>query len=66
MKAFCAIVALVLACFQAAQGTKWAVLVAGSNGYDNYRHQVSYILSMLFIGTTFHLMQVRSMHWYGK
>jgi len=22
------------------EGTKWAVLVAGSNGYDNYRHQV--------------------------
>lgn len=22
------------------KGTKWAVLVAGSNGYWNYRHQV--------------------------
>lgn len=22
-------------------GTKWAVLVAGSNGYSNYRHQVN-------------------------
>lgn len=22
------------------QGTRWAVLVAGSNGYGNYRHQV--------------------------
>jgi legumain len=22
-------------------GTKWAVLVAGSSGYGNYRHQVS-------------------------
>jgi legumain len=22
-------------------GTRWAVLVAGSNGYGNYRHQVS-------------------------
>lgn len=22
-------------------GTRWAVLVAGSNGYANYRHQVS-------------------------
>lgn len=21
-------------------GTKWAVLIAGSNGYENYRHQV--------------------------
>lgn len=21
-------------------GTRWAVLVAGSNGYGNYRHQV--------------------------
>ncbi|XP_049378180.1 vacuolar-processing enzyme-like [Solanum stenotomum] len=24
---------------QESQGTKWAVLVAGSNGWDNYRHQ---------------------------
>lgn len=22
------------------RGTNWAVLVAGSNGYENYRHQV--------------------------
>jgi len=22
-------------------GTRWAVLVAGSNGFGNYRHQVS-------------------------
>jgi len=34
-----AIIALVLVCFQVAQGAQWAVLVAGSNGYDNYRHQ---------------------------
>lgn len=27
-------------------GTNWAVLVAGSNGYGNYRHQVR--LSFLF------------------
>lgn len=26
-----------------AKGTTWAVLVAGSNGYDNYRHQVRYV-----------------------
>lgn len=25
---------------QVANSTKWAVLVAGSNGYSNYRHQV--------------------------
>lgn len=25
----------------AADGTKWAVLVAGSTGYQNFRHQVS-------------------------
>lgn len=30
-------------------GTKWAVLIAGSNGYWNYRHQVIY----LFIFFTF-------------
>lgn len=23
------------------QGTKWAILVAGSNGWENYRHQVN-------------------------
>lgn len=22
------------------EGKRWAILVAGSNGYDNYRHQV--------------------------
>jgi glycosylphosphatidylinositol transamidase (GPIT) subunit GPI8 len=27
-------------------GKIWAVLVAGSNGYDNYRHQV-YLILML-------------------
>ena len=26
---------------EADQGTRWAVLVAGSSGYENYRHQVS-------------------------
>lgn len=26
------------------QGTRWAVLVAGSHGYGNYRHQVLHIL----------------------
>lgn len=25
-----------------AVGTRWAVLVAGSSGYGNYRHQVSF------------------------
>ncbi|PWA93794.1 asparaginyl endopeptidase 1 [Artemisia annua] len=28
---------------QMGNGTRWAVLVAGSNGYGNYRHQVSHI-----------------------
>lgn len=23
------------------RGTKWAILVAGSNGFQNYRHQVN-------------------------
>lgn len=27
----------------AAVGTRWAVLIAGSNGYWNYRHQVIYL-----------------------
>jgi len=27
-------------------GTRWAVLVAGSNGYGNYRHQVSWFISI--------------------
>lgn len=26
-------------------GTRWAVLVAGSSGYANYRHQVSLLLN---------------------
>ncbi|GKE44672.1 asparaginyl endopeptidase 1, partial [Tanacetum coccineum] len=26
---------------QMGNGTRWAVLVAGSNGYGNYRHQVN-------------------------
>lgn len=25
-------------------GTRWAVLVAGSSGYGNYRHQVSAVI----------------------
>lgn len=29
----------------AAAGTRWAVLIAGSNGYYNYRHQASYLLN---------------------
>jgi len=29
-------------------GTRWAVLVAGSSGYGNYRHQVS-LISLLII-----------------
>jgi len=45
MKVFCAVVALVLACLQVAQGKKWALLVAGSNGYDNYRHQADILHS---------------------
>lgn len=27
---------------EAAEGTRWAVLIAGSNGYYNYRHQVTF------------------------
>ena len=27
-------------------GTKWAVLVAGSNGWENYRHQVCILLEI--------------------
>ena len=30
------------------EGTRWAVLVAGSNGYWNYRHQVTFLISPLF------------------
>lgn len=33
-------------------GTRWAVLVAGSSGYGNYRHQVSSI-SFLIISLFF-------------
>jgi len=39
MKTFCTIIALVLACAHYTKSEKWALLVAGSNGYDNYRHQ---------------------------
>ena len=28
-------------------GTRWAVLVAGSSGYGNYRHQVTYIINYM-------------------
>lgn len=36
-----------------AAGTRWAILIAGSNGYWNYRHQVnpklsSYVTMILF------------------
>jgi len=31
-------------------GTRWAVLVAGSSGYGNYRHQVS-LISLLIISS---------------
>lgn len=27
------------------KGTRWAVLVAGSNGFGNYRHQVTLLLN---------------------
>ena len=27
-------------------GTRWAVLIAGSSGFGNYRHQVHFISSM--------------------
>lgn len=27
------------------EGTRWAVLIAGSNGYWNYRHQVTHFSS---------------------
>lgn len=33
---------------QESEGTKWAVLVAGSNGWDNYRHQVIILGYCLF------------------
>lgn len=29
------------------EGTRWAVLIAGSNGYWNYRHQVTFLISPL-------------------
>ena len=28
-------------------GTRWAVLIAGSNGYWNYRHQVFFFLHLI-------------------
>ncbi len=41
------IAALLVLCFalavSAQQGTNWAVLVAGSNGYYNYRFELVYI-----------------------
>ena len=30
-------------------GTRWAVLIAGSNGYWNYRHQVIFVTLISFI-----------------
>lgn len=35
-------------------GTRWAVLVAGSNGYGNYRHQVN-IIFVITKGSLFHI-----------
>lgn len=35
------------------EGTKWAVLVAGSMGFGNYRHQVSFTVF-------YHLVQIRT------
>ena len=39
------------------EGTKWAVLVAGSSGYGNYRHQVINCLLriIVFIKTLFRI-----------
>jgi len=34
-----AILALVFTCYHLAEGANWALLIAGSNGYGNYRHQ---------------------------
>jgi len=33
------ILALIFGCYHLAEGANWALLVAGSNGYGNYRHQ---------------------------
>ena len=33
---------LSLALVAASEGKHWALVVAGSNGWDNYRHQVQY------------------------
>lgn len=30
-------------------GTRWAVLIAGSNGYWNYRHQVNFFIKHTFL-----------------
>lgn len=37
-------------------GTRWAVLVAGSNGYGNYRHQVGSVFFFFFLIIFFHLL----------
>lgn len=34
-------------------GTKWAVLIAGSNGYWNYRHQVIYLFIFFYLPVNF-------------
>ena len=35
----CVVLFLVLCCALQIEAANWAVLVAGSNGYGNYRHQ---------------------------
>lgn len=32
-------------------GTRWAVLIAGSNGYWNYRHQVLILHDIIFLNS---------------
>lgn len=44
------------------EGTTWAVLVAGSNGYENYRHQVKFIryLGSCLFGATVRVILILS------
>ena len=37
---------LSLALVAASEGKHWALVVAGSSGWDNYRHQVQYTVSL--------------------
>lgn len=50
------------------RGTRWAILVAGSNGFDNYRHQVQSPSAILFFscGSLIYSSSCHNLHFLAK